>query len=155
MSDNPDNSAPVTIDSFMVEKDDTLNFSTVSIGDLPAVGDLKYESEDGKMLVFDGTGGGSWKAITPPTPTWEHRYYVMKGEVHNEEVYGVFHTIEDTSADRQYSMWCPGQSPEFRACAPERIEKNEYETHVAFETFPVLEVFHQSAGGSLLKRPTD
>ena len=156
-----------------IEGDDLLNFPTqyVGAGTLapnPSVGDLHFNTDDGKMLVYTGEGNAEWREIdtTPPPPEWREAHYAMRA---GNEIVGIFKTTEAGNTPPTYTLYTPKRiagSPRradaaldpnnvFHPLTPEELHPNDYDTHIAFNTFPVLEVENVTAGGVLLKLPDE
>lgn len=145
--------------SIIIEGDDLLNFPTQYVGNHmtvpnPKIGDLSFDTEEGKMLVYTGDGDLSWKEIdtTPPAPVWREVHYAMRA---GEEVVGIYKTTEAGNTPPTYTLYTPGETQTFHPLAPEEMHPQDYDTHIAFGTFPVLEVENTATGGVLLKLPDE
>jgi hypothetical protein len=87
-----------------------------------------------------------------PEPDYQEQHYVMKDAT--GQSLGIFKGPVDKSITSHFTLYQPDQ-PE---CATMRMEATlldpmDFSTQVAFETLPILEVWHYVQGGVLLKFP--
>jgi len=150
------NEIVATLDGDFFLDDSNLTIPNVAGGNIPPLpvdGQLSYDSTDGQVLVFDsGSGSANWKPLAPNAPQWEEVYFAF--EVDNEVV-GIFHTVQDMSSTQTYTLYAPGTNNVFRALRAKELDAMEYDTHVQFETFPVLQEHKTAPGGILLTMPKE
>jgi len=104
-----------------------------------------------------GAGSGYGRSdyiqtYTPsPVPDWDERHYVMKNT--EGQPVGIYKGPVDVTTVENFTLYMPDHDCTFQPLTFDVIHKMDYETHVAFETFPVLTVERHAAGGILLKIP--
>ncbi len=120
---------------------------------LPNVGDMQYDTESDKILVYDGSGDANsvtWKEISAPTPKWREAHYVL---YEGEEAIGIYTDIIDAVAEKNFTLYRPDHDGNFFPLTSRELTPAEYDEHLAFETFPVMKKRAESAGGFLLQFP--
>ena len=100
-----------------------------------------------------GYAGGDYiQTYTPsPVPNWDERHYVMKNT--EGQPVGIYKGPVDVTTIENFTLYMPDHECTFQPLTFDVVHKLDYETHVAFETFPVLTVERHAAGGILLKFP--
>jgi hypothetical protein len=80
------------------------------------------------------------------------RHYVLKDS--NKQAIGLFVGPVDINSDTHFTLFAPN-NPEAptQPLDSEELDPIEYDTHIAFETLPVLEVWHYVTGGVIVKFP--
>lgn len=97
-------------------------------------------------------GSAYTQTYTPsPVPEWEERHYVMKNA--GDQPVGIYKGPVDVTTVENFTLYMPDHECTFQPLTFDVIHKMDYETHIAFETFPVLTVERHAAGGILLKFP--
>ena len=91
-------------------------------------------------------------AIEPVAPDWRERAYVLKDSL--ERPIGIFKGPVDDNVTAHFTLYQPeqGECP-MLPLEPTLLDPMDYDTQVAFETLPILEVWHYASGGVLLKLP--
>lgn len=97
--------------------------------------------------AYDSSYGGAGQ-----NPDYQEQHYVMKDST--GQSLGIFKGPVDKNITSHFTLYQPDQ-PE---CATMKMEATlldpmDFATQVAFETLPILEVWHYVQGGVLLKFP--
>ena len=116
----------------------------------PQVGDLWVDNgQGGELMIYTDDNGVDWKKVTPDKPNWIRSHYVFSTQENNIGIWsGV---IDDENKPATWTLH-EGDAV-FRELDAKIITKEEYETMVAFEAIPVVEVERESISGILLKFP--
>lgn len=143
---------PPSIDDDFIDHSEQIHIPNV-IPPLPEVGDLQYDASSDQILVYDSVDeNNSWKAVTPfQAPDWEMKYYVLRNTDGN--ISGIFSYPMDTNMPENFSLHIPSHETPFQPLTAEELTEADYGTHVAFGTFPILEVERDTMNGILLKFP--
>lgn len=99
-------------------------------------------------------GGGSYSTIdvTPVPPVWRERAYALEDSTGRQV--GIFKGPVDDNVVENFTLYQPDQ-PEcpMMPLTPKLLDPMDFDTQVAFETLPILEVWRYASGGVLLKFP--
>jgi hypothetical protein len=91
-------------------------------------------------------------------PDWEMKYGILRyATVDGDgdgDVVGIFGGPIDITWTLHSDLFIPADGT-FKRLNMTDITKEEYGTHVAFETFPVLEIVKETGNGILLKLPDE
>lgn len=118
-------------------------------GKKPVVGEIKYEN--GEVLIYTDDNGADWKKVSTSSdkPFWSRSYYVFSIDDDNKGIWsGV---VDDTHKPNTWTLNIGDD--EFYELNAKIITKEEYETMIAFEAIPVVEIERESPSGILLKFP--
>ena len=89
----------------------------------------------------------NWVSTSPTIPEWEEAHYVM---FIDDKPVGIFNDIMDTTNTKAFTLYDPKSDPKFRFMEARRISSQEYDEHVAFETFPDMQIVKETGGGAVL-----
>jgi hypothetical protein len=120
------------------------------IAPTPSIGELYVDKNDGKVLVYTGDQGGWSEVGNWSAANWKIVYYVFKASGTDDNV-GIWSGSLD--AHNLPSSWTLSQDSKFYVLDAKPITKEEYETMVAFDAIPVIEIERESPAGVLLKFP--
>jgi hypothetical protein len=69
---------------------------------------------------------------------------------------GIYKGPVDGNASDHFTLYLPKHDSPFQKLSAEFLDPMDFETHIAFETYPTLEVVRYSgSGGILVKLPDD
>lgn len=93
----------------------------------------------------------TYASIDPPAPDWRERHYMMKS---SGNPIGIFKGPVDENSAAHFTMYQPdqGECPLLPLEAT-LMDPMDWDTQIAFETLPILEVWHYANNGILLKFP--
>jgi len=105
-----------------------------------------------------GAGAGSYGSgystttAEPIPPDWREQSFVLKDSV--GQAIGIFKGPIDANVSTHFTLYQPDQ-PECPTIPLTQtlLDPMDYDTQVAFETLPILEVWHYVSQGVLLKFP--
>ena len=101
----------------------------------------------------DAYNNGAYFADPEPTPPdWRERAYVLKDSLGRPV--GIFKGPMDDNVTAHFTLYQPdqGECP-MLPLEPTLLDPMDFDTQVAFETLPILQVSRFSSGGVLLKFP--
>jgi len=90
--------------------------------------------------------------IEPTPPNWRELAYVLKDSL--GQPVGIFKGPMDDNVTAHFTLYQPdqGECP-MLPLEPTLLDPMDFDTQVAFETLPILQVSRFSSGGVLLKFP--
>lgn len=107
------------------------------------------------IAVTNGNGCSTISA-QPTIPEWVERSYVFRHQdAVGGETVGIYQGPIDNNDWPVFTLYQPEKQGEEKmmVLAYDNIHPSDYDTHVAFETYPILEVLRCIPGGTLLKFP--
>jgi len=112
---------------------------------VPEVGDLVYQS--GQILTYVD---GDWKIVDAGLPLWMDMWIVFHVKADNIGIWaGV---LDSNNLPKTWTAIGDGE-PDYYEISPKWLSKIDYETQLAFDALPVMEVERESPAGILLKFP--
>ena len=110
----------------------------------PQVGDLVYQG--GQILTYID---GEWKVIDA-TPMWMTMWIVFSVKADNIGIWSG--TLDSNNLPKTWTAM-GDEEFEYYEIIPKWLNKIDYETQLAFNALPVMEVERESPAGILLKFP--
>jgi hypothetical protein len=105
------------------------------------------------ITISDDVNSGYMEISTEPTPPdWRERAYVLKDSLGRPV--GIYKGPVDDNVTAHFTLYQPdqGECPMI-PLEPTLLDPMDFDTQVAFETLPILEVSRYASGGVLLKFP--